>query len=51
VFNLTDRANFGSNYDVNVRNATFREPIGFITPSGVIIPRSLSAEIAAQFVF
>jgi len=51
AFDLTNRANFGNNYDGTVRNATFRQPIGFITPSGVIVPRSFSGEIAAQFVF
>jgi hypothetical protein len=51
-------ANFGNNFDGNIRNfntdptkSTFRKPIDFITPSGVIVPRSFSAEFGAQFIF
>ena len=37
-FNLTNHPNFG-------------QPNGFITPAGVIVPRSFSAEFGAQFRF
>jgi len=51
AFDLTNRANFGSNYVSNIRSTTFGQPNGFITPSGVIVPRAFSGEIGAQFTF
>ena len=51
AFDLTNRANFGSNFVGNVRSTTFQQPNGFITPGGVIVPRSFSGEIGAQFTF
>jgi len=58
AFDLTNRANFGNNFDGNLRDfntdptkSTFRKPTGFITPSGVIVPRSFSGEFGAQFIF
>ena len=51
AFDLTNRANFGNNFDPNIRDANFRQPTSFITPSGVIVPRSFSGEIGARFVF
>ncbi len=51
VFDLTNRANFGNNFDGNIRNTTFGTPLGFITPAGVIVPHSLSAELGVRFSF
>ncbi|HYM06187.1 MAG TPA: carboxypeptidase regulatory-like domain-containing protein [Terriglobales bacterium] len=51
AFDLTNRANFGNNYVGNIRSSQFMQPNGFITPSGVIVPRSFSGEIGAQFRF
>lgn len=51
AFDLTNRANFGNNYDGNVRNTSFAQPLGYITPSGVIVPHSFSAEFGAHFSF
>jgi outer membrane receptor protein involved in Fe transport len=51
AFDLTNRANFGNNFDGNIRSNTFGTPTGFITPSGVIVPRSFSGEFGAQFIF
>ncbi|MCG3163797.1 MAG: hypothetical protein JMDDDDMK_05248 [Acidobacteria bacterium] len=51
AFDLTNRANFGNNFDGNIRSGTFGKPTGFITPSGVIVPRSFSGEFGAQFTF
>ncbi len=50
-FDLTNRANFGNNYDGNIRSSTFGQPIGYITPSGVIVPKSFRAEFGAEFSF
>jgi hypothetical protein len=51
AFDLTNRANFGNNYVGDVRNTNFRSPNGFITSSGVTVPRSFSGEVGAQFIF
>lgn len=51
AFNLTNRANFGNNFNGNIRSASFGKPLGFIAPSGVFVPRSFSGEFGAQFTF
>ena len=51
VFDLTNRANFGNNFVTDVRQSNFATPSAFITPSGVTIPHSLSAEIGVKFIF
>ncbi len=52
-FNLTNRANFGANYDGVVSDAstTFLQPKGFINPSSTVIPRSFTGEFGARFSF
>ncbi|WP_263384445.1 TonB-dependent receptor [Granulicella arctica] len=50
-FNLTNRANYGPNFDGNVSNATFLQPLGFINPSSTVIPRSFTGEFGARFSF
>jgi hypothetical protein len=53
AFNLTNRANYGPNYDVNVSNAatSFLTPLGFINPSSTVVPRSFTGEFGARFSF
>jgi hypothetical protein len=51
AFDLTNRANFGANFDGNIRSTTFGKPLDFITPNGVVVPRSFSGEFGAQFIF
>ena len=63
VFDLTNRANYGNNYDGNVRHfsANPSSPGAFATPLGYIgcnangcnraIPISFRAEVGAQFTF
>ncbi len=52
-FNLTNRANYGPNYDVNVSNfaTSFLKPLGFINPSSTVVPRSFTGEFGARFSF
>jgi hypothetical protein len=52
-FNLTNRANYGPNYDVNVDDAggSFLKPLGFINPSSTVVPRSFTGEFGARFSF
>jgi hypothetical protein len=51
AFNLTNRTNFGNNFVGNVRSTDFGKPNGFITPAGVIVPRSFSGEMGLQLTF
>jgi outer membrane receptor protein involved in Fe transport len=51
VFDLTNRANFGNNFATDVRQSNFATPTNFITPSGVTVPHSLSAEIGVRWIF
>jgi hypothetical protein len=51
VFDLTNRANFGNNFGTDIRQSTFEKPTNFITPSGVTVPHSLSAEFGIRFTF
>jgi len=51
AFDLTNRANFGGNYQTNIRSAAFGTPIGFVTPSSVIIPQSFVGEAGFTFRF
>jgi hypothetical protein len=50
-FDLTNRANFGNNFQGNVRSSSFGQPVGYITPAGSIVPKSFRAEFGAQFTF
>ena len=51
AFDMTNRANFGSSYGGNIRTSTFLQPTGFITTSGVIVPKSFAGEFGARFSF
>ena len=53
MFNMTNRANYGPNYDGNVSNASssFLKPLGFINPSSTVVPRSFTGEFGARFSF
>jgi hypothetical protein len=52
-FNLTNRANYGPNYDVTVTDAggSFLKPLGFVNPSSTVVPRSFTGEFGARFSF
>jgi len=52
-FNLTNRANYGNNFDGNVNNfsSSFLKPLGFVNPSSTVIPRSFTGEFGARFSF
>jgi hypothetical protein len=51
AFDLTNRANFGGNFQTNIRSSAFGTPTGFITPSSVIIPQSFVGEAGFTFRF
>jgi hypothetical protein len=57
-FDLTNRANFGSNiqnvvtnYSPDASKNTFLQPTDFITPGGTVIPKSFLGEFGARFSF
>jgi hypothetical protein len=57
-FDLTNRANFGSNLDAIVSDFdpdpsvnTFLKPIDFITPNSTVLPKSFTGEFGARFSF
>jgi hypothetical protein len=49
-FDVTNRANFGTNVNANVRTG-FGNPLGFIGGGGAVVPKSFRAEFGAEFVF
>jgi outer membrane receptor protein involved in Fe transport len=52
AFNLTNRANYGSNFGGNISSAsTFGHPIGFFAPTATFIPRSLWSEFGVHLTF
>ena len=53
AFNMTNRANYGPNYDGNVSNnaSSFLKPLGFINPGSTVVPRSFTGEFGARFSF
>jgi len=51
AFDLTNRANFGGNYQSNIRSSAFGNPTGFITPSSVVIPQFFAGEAGFTFRF
>jgi hypothetical protein len=44
TFDTTNRANFGGNFNNNIRSSAFGAPAGFITPSAVVIPQFFAGE-------
>lgn len=50
-FDLSNRANFGGDYQGNMRSGTFMQPIGYIGKTGVVIPKSFRGEFGIQFAF
>ena len=52
AFNLTNRANYGNNFGLNIASAsTFGHPVGFINPASTIVPHALWGELGARFTF
>jgi hypothetical protein len=52
AFNLTNRANYGNNYNNSIGDPdSFGHPGGFINPSSTIIPRSLWGEFGVRLTF
>lgn len=54
-FNITNRANYGGNYNGNISTyaagTTKLAPLGFVNPSSTVVPRSFTGEFGARFSF
>jgi hypothetical protein len=50
LYNLTDRANFGGNYNGTVTNAAFRQPLNFFN-NGITNANSRQLQLGARFTF
>ena len=51
MYDMTNRANFGTAYTTSIRSANFGKPSGFLSSSGVILPHAFSAEMGFQYRF
>jgi len=51
AFNLTNRANYGNNFNGNVSSSNFGKPSGFINPTSSLMARSLIGEFGFRFTF
>ena len=51
MFDMTNRANFGGNYQGNIKSSAFGQPTSFITPSSVVIPQFFAGEAGFTFRF
>jgi outer membrane receptor protein involved in Fe transport len=51
AFNLTNRANYGNNFQTDISAGNFGKAIDFVNPSATNIPRSLTGEFGARFTF
>lgn len=52
AFNLTNRANYGNNYSLDIADpTTFAHPAGFINPTSSYTPRALWSEFGVRLTF
>ncbi len=51
AFNLTNRANYGSNFGADISSSTLGHPTGFFAPNATFIPRSIWGEFGVHFTF
>ena len=51
AFNLTNRANYGSNFGDNIASSTLGHPTGFFAPNATFIPRAIWGEFGVHFTF
>jgi hypothetical protein len=51
MFDLTNRANFGTSYTTSIKSANFGKPSGFLSTSGTVVPHSFEAEMGFRYSF
>jgi hypothetical protein len=51
MFDLTNRANFGTSYTTSIKSANFGKPSNFLSTSGTIVPHAFEAEMGFKYRF
>ena len=51
MFNLTNRANFGTSYTTSIKSASFGLPSNFLSTSGTVVPHAFVAELGFRYSF
>jgi hypothetical protein len=51
MFDVTNRANFGTSYTTSIKSANFSKPSGFLSTSGTIVPHSFEGEMGFTYRF
>jgi hypothetical protein len=51
MFDLTNRANFGTSYTTSIKSANFAKPSNFLSTSGTIVPHAFEAEMGFKYHF
>jgi len=51
MFNLSNRANFGTSYTTSIKSANFGLPSNFLSTSGTVVPHAFVAELGFRYSF
>jgi outer membrane receptor for ferrienterochelin and colicin len=51
AFNLTNRSNYGNDFNGSIASSHFSHPVGFINPGGVITPKAVWGELGFKVTF
>lgn len=51
MFNMSNRANFGSSYTTSIKSANFGLPSNFLSTSGTVVPHAFVAEMGFRYSF
>jgi hypothetical protein len=51
MFDMTNRANFGTNYTASIRSTNFAKPSNFLSTSGTVVPHAFEAEMGFRYSF
>jgi len=51
MFNVSNRANFGTNYTTSIKSANFGLPSNFLSTSGTVVPHAFVAEMGFRYRF
>jgi hypothetical protein len=51
MFNVTNRANFGTSYTTSIKSASFGLPNNFLSTSGTVVPHAFVAEMGFRYHF
>lgn len=51
LFDLTNRANFGTQYTTSIRSSNFGKPSNFLSASGTVVPHAFEGELGFMYRF